>query len=312
MNSKAKKGFSLIELSIVVLIVSIFASSAVNILGRKNMADKYAETKEKLIRIAEAIKIFTKDSGAAYIPCPVTYSIEADNPWFGVARTEKAGDNCTTDSLSYDSSTGAVGGGVPFLTISLPPEYAFDAWGNRIAYITDTSLTAAGGDVAHYGGAQSTDITSSSNIQIDLLLYNSVAGNQETISERNLLLKRNPKRSELGGSVYFRISGFTSVAVGSQAVPQFYASIGEAAAFILISYGPNGYRATKINGEQINSNVSGTSGYGEIANCPGPQEVCTFDNIYANSGIKTDTRFVTTTSYFDDIVLHKTKNWLDN
>jgi prepilin-type N-terminal cleavage/methylation domain-containing protein len=96
------KGFSLIELSIVILILSVFLSTTVSFLAKKSAVDKNAITKERMERIAEALKIYFEkmdlvDGDASdddgYIPCPANIAAALNNSTFGVGADN--GSNCT-------------------------------------------------------------------------------------------------------------------------------------------------------------------------------------------------------------------------
>ena len=66
---KSRKGFTLIELMVVVLIVGILAAVAIPILRGRIDAAKWSEGKSMLGTIATAIRAYQADKGPAGTPC---------------------------------------------------------------------------------------------------------------------------------------------------------------------------------------------------------------------------------------------------
>ena len=279
------KGFSLIELSIVILILSVFLSTTVSFLAKKTSVDKNAQTRERLERISEAVKFYYQKN--SYIPCPANIAAALNNAQFGVGADN--GSNCT-QYLDASASLNICSGGVPFTTLALPAQYAFDAWGNRISYIIDRDM-------------RFTFAASTPNIRV-----NDEYGNS--------LIWRSPKPAEYNTSVTDCTGA--SIAVGQASTGTAgYADrststtrILSCAAFMLISHGANGYSAYNARGSQIGSSASYAVNAAQGSNSPIDIDAYTFDQTFVDGPINQDTKDATYTEYFDDILVYRTKEWL--
>jgi prepilin-type N-terminal cleavage/methylation domain-containing protein len=115
---KTSRGFSLIEMAIVLVIVTILIGGLAVPLSAQIQARRIAETKKTLEEAREAIigYAMTHKTGGAtprpYLPCP-------DSNADGVENRELAG-NCTQDV-----------GWLPWVTLGTSQQ---DAWGNRLRY----------------------------------------------------------------------------------------------------------------------------------------------------------------------------------
>ncbi len=148
-----KKAFSIIELSFLMTIVSLlalayFATTSNSIITN---ADKINITKERMLAIDNAIINFQNQYGRLPCGAPIanplfgnnlsqsydtgSYAILADDDYLlNTSNTSKNSSFTNTyangnECKVYESS------GVPTRALSLPAEYALDAWNNKIAYI---------------------------------------------------------------------------------------------------------------------------------------------------------------------------------
>ena len=124
-NSYKVFGFSLLELSIVLMILSVVSGGGIVLYNQLSTRSKIEETKTRMKVIIEAVD----DYYDKHLKIPATYAIDTpiSNANFG-----KSSGDCTTPESS---------GLVPVYALRIPPEYAFDAWGNRIRYICKTTGT---------------------------------------------------------------------------------------------------------------------------------------------------------------------------
>ena len=115
------KGFTLIEMAIVLIILTLVVGSALVPLGAQIEQRKRAETQKTLDEIKEALIGFALSQGV--LPCPsnVTGGIPDGNA------------NCTV-------TTGVATGYIPWVTLGVNNQ---DAWGNLIRYAVDTQFTTA-------------------------------------------------------------------------------------------------------------------------------------------------------------------------
>jgi prepilin-type N-terminal cleavage/methylation domain-containing protein len=145
-----KRGFTLLELAIVMLIISVILASGFVVFSASLTKKQYEATQAKIKVIENAIN----DYSVAFsrIPCPASLTLTASDANYGVEAANKG--TCTggTPTANYTSSSGVAEGAVPVRELKLPDNFMFDAWGNRFRYgvdpnyTSDTSLpTAVGG-----------------------------------------------------------------------------------------------------------------------------------------------------------------------
>ncbi|MBN9542607.1 MAG: type II secretion system protein [Alphaproteobacteria bacterium] len=140
MYNKVKlKAFSLVELSIVMIIISVALGVVLAFATQKTDADKLLETKEKIEIIDKALGAYLLDNGS--IPCPANGTIATNNAAFGDALRGGLNYQCAANFSSGSMSWGII----PVRTLNLPDELAFDAWGRRFSYaiIQDCNCDAA-------------------------------------------------------------------------------------------------------------------------------------------------------------------------
>jgi len=126
-----QRGFSLIELAIVLVIVTLLIGGLAVPLSAQIQARRIAETNKTLEDAREAIIGFSRTRGGKlYLPCPDTDGDGVENRTAG---------NC-------DAQVGAL----PWITLGTGEQ---DAWGNRLRYEVDPAFSIKTGFV------QSTPVT---------------------------------------------------------------------------------------------------------------------------------------------------------
>lgn len=144
----ASQGFSLVELSVVVAIMSVVA--VLGLEGAANFVNRTsgALTKERLVVVDDAVDRFFKVYGR--LPCP---AVVTDVPTASTYGYE----NCTISvfptTLPAGNYTVLIGGGlmkgaVPFRSLGISAPYALDGFGNKINYVVTKNLTSTGGGTA--------------------------------------------------------------------------------------------------------------------------------------------------------------------
>jgi len=113
---RLQTGFSLVELAIVMLIVSILLAGVLMPLSIQRDVRSYADTKKTMDDIKEALIGFALANGR--LPCPATKTI-AD----GTA-------NAGTEALTGNACT-SITGVIPWATLNVPET---DEWGGRFTY----------------------------------------------------------------------------------------------------------------------------------------------------------------------------------
>ncbi len=137
------RGFTLLEMSIVLLVLSLMLGGLLAVMTQETRRSKAEELKQKMDAIEYALVSYSKRSDTQRLPCPANPKLALDHADFGYA----ANPGCTTGSGSRaipaelrDAS--AAGGTVPVRTLGLPDDYAFDPWGNKFTYLVALNITA--------------------------------------------------------------------------------------------------------------------------------------------------------------------------
>jgi prepilin-type N-terminal cleavage/methylation domain-containing protein len=145
-----KKAYSLIELSISILIISIIIAGAVTVSAKVASKNRILSTQEKINQIYHAIGVYLVVNGA--LPCPSSIEIAKSNDphsAYGVG-------NCSSDNTGVYASSAASNilfGMVPVMDLGLGRDFAEDSFGTKIAYIVDKNFT----DPVNFGSAVSTN-----------------------------------------------------------------------------------------------------------------------------------------------------------
>lgn len=141
------KGFTLMELSITLVVLGITIYSAVAIYTKRVEISRIADTTEKLKVIENALRSYYLKNGT--LPCPADGTLTTGAAAFGVASVAA---NCGS---STDSNTGIYSisgnsvymGVVPTRTLNLQDSYMLDDWGNRITYVVADDFSNGSWDI---------------------------------------------------------------------------------------------------------------------------------------------------------------------
>lgn len=126
--SSSQQGFSLTELSIVLLIISLMMGSILVLVTGKTQDMQINETNATIKAVNEALAAYVAENRR--IPCPSDITAAVSTASFGT-------ENC-----------GSQTGGIPNKTLQLPDEYAFDAWNRRLTYSVISGCTTSSGFVS--------------------------------------------------------------------------------------------------------------------------------------------------------------------
>jgi prepilin-type N-terminal cleavage/methylation domain-containing protein len=145
MRKTNSRGFTLIEMAIVLVIITILISGLAVPLSAQIQARRIAETNKTLEEARNALMGYAMVTGVAaagpnptaYLPCPDTLGdgTEKRNATTGVC-TNKDGTTNSVNGVSY--------GWFPWATLGTAPQ---DAWGNRLRYVVISQFanSATGG-----------------------------------------------------------------------------------------------------------------------------------------------------------------------
>lgn len=123
-------GFTLIELSIVLVIIAIIAGSVLSIGTYQTETAKIEQTQEKLKAVQEALAAYVMINGA--LPCPADGELAETNASYALADCT-AGTQIAAENMYV--------GVVPARTLELPDEFVLDGWGKRITYAVHEDFT---------------------------------------------------------------------------------------------------------------------------------------------------------------------------
>lgn len=126
-RSAMARGFTLIEMAIVLVVVGLILSGGILAVGPILENTKTTETRARLELIEKAILIYTIQNGC--LPCPAN---GAAGTAAGPALPATCG-ACTVATLADRV--------VPWTTLGLSRNDATDGWGNLISYVVDPDLT---------------------------------------------------------------------------------------------------------------------------------------------------------------------------
>lgn len=138
-----KQGFSLVEMSIVLAIISVILAGILPYIVESRKTQDSDETMKRIEAVEEALLVFYAANGSQ-MPCPADATLAVNSANFGVEADVDG--TCTGGAIEAnfeDVGNGVVGGGIPTKTLNLPDEYAFDGWGRRLSYHVTTAATNA-------------------------------------------------------------------------------------------------------------------------------------------------------------------------
>ena len=137
--SSSHKGFSLLELSLVLTIIALLMAGILNIATQMLIERKHNELTAKMDAIESALKSFRKANNR--LPCPALGSTVITTNTFG---SEDAHPGTCSGVGGTNLAINEAAGVVPTRSLGLPDDDMFDPWGGRFTYAVDTRMTAAG------------------------------------------------------------------------------------------------------------------------------------------------------------------------
>lgn len=142
MHKKFKKSaFSLIELSIVILIISVLAAGIISVSTVALSNAKVKVTKERIRAINDAIGAFVARNYR--LPCPASLTIAKSTISYG---SEAGSGDCLNQGngiYASNSVPSVVYGMVPVFALGLSDETAEDGFGTKISYVVNANYTIA-------------------------------------------------------------------------------------------------------------------------------------------------------------------------
>lgn len=136
-NKKTRKtAYSLLELSIVIVIISILISGAMTVAVGNISRAKITLTKNRMQEVYKALGNYVAANGK--LPCPANITALKSSTTYGTAAT-----TCSATSTGVYVSNNVAYGMVPTLTLGLSKDLAEDGFGSKIAYMVQTNFVNA-------------------------------------------------------------------------------------------------------------------------------------------------------------------------
>jgi prepilin-type N-terminal cleavage/methylation domain-containing protein len=143
-----KKAFSLIELSVVILIISILVSGGLSVSKTSIYNYKVKVTNERMDKVYSSLASFVLNNKR--LPCPAPLDVAKGVAEYGWEALNQG--TCTNITLidvtdPYD----LVYGMIPVSTLGLSPEYGEDGFGTKFSYVAAKSFTQVSSGVLNDG-----------------------------------------------------------------------------------------------------------------------------------------------------------------
>jgi prepilin-type N-terminal cleavage/methylation domain-containing protein len=134
-SAASREGFSLTELSVVLTIIALVVGLSLSAIKIQLDIAKIEGTQQHLQLVRSALSLYHKKYNR--YPCPAVPSMTSADANYGLAAPSC--DAACPAGLACDNN--AVIGFVPFKTIKLNEELAYDAWDHKITYAIDKTHT---------------------------------------------------------------------------------------------------------------------------------------------------------------------------
>ena len=149
-KNKALKGFSLIELSVVIIIMSITASLVLSLAITNSDNKKVQTTQATMAKIEKAIGAFLANNQR--LPCPADGTQARNDSNFGFEQIDTISNTMNPCTVNFISASGYITSGVvPVRTLLLEDNDMYDGWGRAISYSVDGrfAMNATGDNVVN-------------------------------------------------------------------------------------------------------------------------------------------------------------------
>lgn len=136
-------GFTLVEIAVVLLIVGFLTVAGVRLLSSTQEGLRARQTRQNMDSVKAALQAYMVRAGR--LPCPAVETNTPSDATYGIEATPTAGacPGTTVLSVAPDAASRGV---VPWKTLGMTTETAFDGWGRQLTYAvtnTATNLTIA-------------------------------------------------------------------------------------------------------------------------------------------------------------------------
>ena len=274
-KKQSNHGFTLVELSIVLVIVGVLLYTGFGLGAAQLNAAKMRQTRDKLDKIQTALQLYYETNGA--LPCPAGGTTALTSASFGTGGTVIVSDGIKSNATCANASnltSNVYNGVVPTRDLSLPDEFMMDAWNNRITYVVSKYCV----------DPDNWDSNSSSPRYFTYKCVDGTFGGTPSSGTPDTTKGANITVNDLSGT------SRTSV---------------NAAAYVIISHGQNGIGAwRRAGGSRITGGASTSSNEKENANFAANGTTDSYNVTYIDGLMNDGT--ANTSTYFDDFVKWRT------
>jgi prepilin-type N-terminal cleavage/methylation domain-containing protein len=138
-----KRGYTLVELSIVILVISLLMAGVFSMATGSINSSKVALTNQKMKEIYKSMGTFLMINKR--LPCPASLDrSKIDDVDYGKEERDDANNNCGTSGVYASSGSGLsnfIIGAVPIKSLNLGSEFAEDGYENKLSYVIDKRFT---------------------------------------------------------------------------------------------------------------------------------------------------------------------------
>jgi len=152
MQKNKKTAFSLVELSIVILIVSILITGSLSISKTAISNSKSKVTKERMDTVYQAFTNFLATNRR--LPCPALLTVAKGTSTYGDEAATPG--TCTSTYVSSTNAPNLSYGMVPTAALGLDPDMAEDGFGTKFTYVVDKRFTKQSATLAASDGFEVT------------------------------------------------------------------------------------------------------------------------------------------------------------
>lgn len=128
-------GFTLVELSIVLIIIGVLVSGALSLATSRTSNAQITNTINKIERIEGELSAYVMLNRR--LPCPADGTVSGADAEFGLEKRDSSDPTDCDAALMPSSSTNIAVGVVPVRSLNLPDSFMMDGWNQRILYVVD-------------------------------------------------------------------------------------------------------------------------------------------------------------------------------
>lgn len=215
----SRHGFSLLELSVVLVLLGLIVGFGVNIGQTAVKGSSRLTTQERMALVKESLDAYAARNG--YLPCPADPALLPSTANYGLESRGAAGAGCLSTGGVF-STAGVWFGTLPVRNLGLDEGYVSDVWGNKLTYAVSEN---------HNGNT--------------LALPTAISGGWNSYADRTGTITVN------SGTIAAPVTISSTRDLANGSVP------GAGATYVVISHGPNGRGAYGMDSTAAKSCTAG-------------------------------------------------------